>query len=100
MSRKLRLALLISVALGLGVPAGAASVSSTVKRVYVNATALSVHLVAHPGECAWGLLSAAEDSAYDRWISLAMMAYANTLPVTVEYDSASCRIISFAVGSL
>ena len=86
-------------ALSIGPAAGAATVTSTMKRVYVSNDALAIHLTAHPAGCPWGIIASEQDSAYDRWISLAMLAFAEQPSVTVDYDAATCKLTALAVGT-
>jgi len=86
-------------ALSIGQTASAAEVESTVKRVYVSNQALSIHVDSHPSGCPWGIIATEHDAAYDRWISLAMLAYKEQAPVRIEYE-ANCHLTSIAIGTV
>jgi hypothetical protein len=89
---------LVSIA-AFGPAASADSLTSTVKRVYVSNTALALHFTSHPAGCPWGIIASDQDPAYDRWISLAMQAYASQTSVTIDYTLATCKLTSFAIGT-
>jgi hypothetical protein len=75
----------------------AASQTSTIRRVYVSNAALSITIANHPSGCPWGIVASDQDPAYDRWISLAMLAFQNQTTTVVEYDAASCKLQSLAL---
>jgi len=100
---KRALAVLASLFFASSVSAGTITTPvTTVRRIYVDNTFLSLHVQAHPALCPWGLLSSEGDAAFDRWISLLMMAYNQNKPVTVGYGDTAptqCKIITVAVGT-
>jgi hypothetical protein len=94
---KILASVLMLAALSVAAPASAASQTSTLERVYVSNQALSIHVDSHPAGCPWGIIATEQDAAYDRWISLAMLAYRDGTPVTVEYDATTCKLNSLAL---
>jgi len=95
----LALVLLLSLAVASVASAATTHVLTTLKRVYVSNAALSLLLDDHPSQCIWGVVASEQDAAYDRWISLAMLAYRDGSPITVEYDPATCKLNSLALES-
>jgi hypothetical protein len=77
--------------------------STTVRRIYLDNGFLSVHVLNHPTLCPWGFISSEGDAAFDRWISLLMMAYNHVKPVTISYNDSAptqCKIVAVAVGTI
>jgi hypothetical protein len=78
--------------------AASAAISNRITRVYVSNSALSIVAVGNPSSCPYGIVATDQDAAYDRWISLAMLAFQNQYTAAVEYDPSSCKLRSLAVS--
>ena len=72
--------------------------NTTIKRVYVSNAALSIVVASHPGGCPYGIVATDQDPAYDRWISIAMLAFQHQYTTAVEYDAATCKLASLAIS--
>jgi hypothetical protein len=64
----------------------------------VSNAALSIVVANPPGGCPWGIVASDQDPAYDRWISIAMLAFQNQYTTAVEYDPATCKLASLAIS--
>jgi len=73
--------------------------TTTIKRVYVSNAALSLVIAAHPAGCPYGIVASDQDPAYDRWISIAMLAFEHQYSSVVEYDPATCKLASLAIST-
>ena len=78
--------------------AASSSITNKLTRVYVSNNALSIVVVGNPSSCPYGIVATDQDPAYDRWISLAMLSFANQYTTAVEYDASSCKLLSLAVS--
>jgi hypothetical protein len=74
--------------------------TTTIKRVYVSNAALSIVVASPPAGCPYGILASDQDPAYDRWISIAMLAFQNQYSTVVEYDPATCKLASLAISTI
>lgn len=100
-SKPIRFAIMTFAALTFTATAAAAttSLTTTIKRVYVSNAALSIVVANHPAGCPYGIVASDQDAAYDRWISLAMLAFQNQHTAVVEYDPATCKLASLALST-